>query len=118
MIRVTEQDGYKQHISEQFNSELEGVKSRLLEMGGLVEEAILGAAESLEKNDLEMAERIRAQDAAIDALEEQINEECARTIALRQPTAGDLRTILTVMKISSNLERIADLSTNIAEFFG
>jgi phosphate transport system protein len=58
---------------------------------------------------------VRRGDAAIDGLEERVNEECARTIARRQPAAGDLRTILTVLKISNNLERIGDYAKNMAK---
>ncbi|MEM1429234.1 MAG: phosphate signaling complex protein PhoU [Pseudomonadota bacterium] len=106
------------HIASAYDRDLEAIQAMIMKMGGLVEEAISGAAESLETGDLELAERIRAADAAIDGLEERVNEECARTIALRQPAAGDLRTILTVMKISNNLERIGDYAKNMAKRTG
>jgi len=84
-------------------------------MGGLVEAAILRGAQSLETRDEELAQEVRAGDKAIDALEEQINESAARVIALRAPTAIDLRLILSVIKISANLERIGDYAKNMAK---
>ena len=86
-----------------------------MKMGGLVEDAILKAATSLETRDEELAEQVRNADRAIDELEEQINEEAARIIAVRQPAAVDLRVILSVMKIASNLERIGDYAKNMAK---
>jgi phosphate transport system protein len=86
-----------------------------MKMGGLVEAAILDAAQALETRDEELAERVRAADKAIDALEDQINTEAARVIALRAPTASDLRTTLTVMKIAASLERCGDYAKNLAK---
>ncbi|HCI08913.1 MAG TPA: phosphate transport system regulatory protein PhoU, partial [Sulfitobacter sp.] len=73
---------------------------------------------SLETRDEERAEKVRAADKAIDLLEEEINEDAARLIALRSPTAGDLRLILAIMKISGNLERIGDYAKNMAKRTG
>jgi phosphate transport system protein len=103
------------HIASAFDRDLETIQAQIMKMGGLVEQAILDAATSLETRDEELAEQVRQGDRAIDALEEQINEEAARTIALRAPTAIDLRLILTVMKIAGNLERIGDYSKNMAK---
>ncbi len=86
-----------------------------MKMGGLVETAILEAATALETRDEELAEKVRKGDKAIDALEEQINEEAARLIALRAPTASDLRTVLSVIKIAASLERIGDYAKNMAK---
>ena len=108
-------DVYGDHISHKFNDEMMALKSEFLKMGGLVEKAILDAATSLETRDEELAEQVRAGDRVIDELEEQINEEAARVIALRAPTAVDLRVILTVMKIAGNLERIGDYAKNMAK---
>ncbi len=104
-----------EHISSAFDRDLETVQALIMKMGGMVEEAILNAAISLESRDEELAEKVRAGDKAIDALEEQIDEDTARIIALRAPTAIDLRVILTVMKIASNLERIGDYAKNMAK---
>jgi phosphate transport system protein len=86
-----------------------------MKMGGLVEDAIMNGAQSLDARDLDLAEKVRVGDKAIDLLEERINEEAARVIALRAPTAIDLRVILSVMKISANLERIGDYAKNMAK---
>ncbi|MCC1492660.1 phosphate signaling complex protein PhoU [Cognatishimia sp. F0-27] len=108
-------DKLTQHISSAFDRDLEGIQAQIMKMGGLVEAAIMGAATSLETRDEELAEKVRAGDKAIDALEESLNEEAARVIALRAPTAIDLRVILSVMRMSANLERIGDLSKNMAK---
>jgi phosphate transport system protein len=104
-----------QHIASAFDRDLEGVQTLLMKMGGLVESAILDAAQALEARDGELAEQVRRGDQVIDALEEQINTDCARVIALRAPTATDLRTVLTVMKIAGNLERCGDYAKNLAK---
>ena len=103
------------HISSNFDRDLESIQAMVMKMGGLVESAILDAAQALDTRDEELAERVRQGDRAIDALEEQINIECARVIALRAPIATDLRTVLTVMKIAANLERCGDYAKNLAK---
>ncbi|WP_299660349.1 phosphate signaling complex protein PhoU [uncultured Ruegeria sp.] len=105
----------EQHIASAFDRDLEAIQAHIMKMGGLVEAAIIGAARSLETRDEELAQEVRQGDKAIDALEELINEETARLIALRAPTAGDLRLVLSVLKVSANLERIGDYSKNIAK---
>lgn len=89
-----------------------------MKMGGLVEDAIRNGALSLESRDEELAEKVRAGDKVIDNLEIMINESAARVIALRAPTAIDLRLILSVIKISANLERIGDYANNMAKRTG
>ena len=106
------------HITSVYDRDLESIQASIMKMGGLVEEAIMGAANSLEMRDEALAEKIRQGDVAIDALEDQINEEAARVIALRAPTAVDLRVVLSVIKIAGNLERIGDLSKNMAKRTG
>ncbi len=105
----------EQHILSAFDRDLEAIQAMLMKMGGLVEAAILDSAKSLEKRDAELAETVRKGDKAIDALEEQVNEEATRVIALRAPTASDLRTVMTVIKISANLERCGDYAKNLAK---
>ncbi len=105
----------KQHISSAYERDLEGIQAKIMKMGGLVEAAIKQSAKSLETRDEELAEKVRAGDGVIDALEEMINEEAARVIALRAPTATDLRVVLSVMRMSSNLERMGDLAKNVAK---
>jgi phosphate transport system protein len=108
----------QQHITSAFDRDLEDIQAKIMKMGGLVEAAILEGAISLETRDEERAEKVRAADKAIDLLEEKINEDAARLIALRSPTAGDLRLVLAIMKISGNLERIGDYAKNMAKRTG
>ncbi len=104
-----------EHISSAYDRDLEGITTLIMKMGGLVEEAILKAAKSLAERDVELAEEVRAGDKIIDQLEVQINEEAARTIALRAPVSKDLRSVLTVLRLAASLERIGDYAKNIAK---
>jgi phosphate transport system protein len=104
-----------QHITSAFDRDLEAVQAQIMKMGGLVEAATLDCARALEDRDEELARRIVAEDAAIDALETAVNEETARLIALRGPIASDLRTALTVLKIAGSLERMGDYAKNVAK---
>lgn len=104
-----------QHISSAFDRDLETIQALITRMGGLVEAAILEAAKALEARDVEAAEAVRKGDAVIDALEEKINEEAARTIALRAPVSKDLRSLLSVLKLASSLERVGDYAKNMAK---
>ncbi|TYB81126.1 phosphate signaling complex protein PhoU [Maritimibacter fusiformis] len=108
----------EEHISSVFDRDLEAVQAQIMKMGGLVEEAIRLAAKSLETRDGELARDVRERDRSIDELEHQINQRAARILALRAPTAVDLRLILTVIKISGNLERIGDYAKNMAKRTG
>ncbi len=103
------------HIASAFDRDLEAIQAQIMKMGGMVEHAIAQAAKSLEARDEEQAEEVRRQDRAIDAMEERVNEATARLIALRAPTAIDLRLALSVLKISANLERIGDYAKNMAK---
>ena len=107
--------GNEQHIVSAFDRDLEAIQAMIMKMGGLVEVAIQNAAQSLETRDEELAEKVRNDDKLVDAIEEQVNSEAVRLIALRAPTAGDLRTVLTVMKISANLERVGDYAKNMGK---
>lgn len=104
-----------EHIHSAFDTDLDGVQAEIMKMGGLVENAICLSMKALEARDEDLAQQVRAADAEIDHLEETINERAARIIALRAPTAIDLRLILSVIKISSNLERIGDYAKNMAK---
>jgi len=103
------------HITSVFDRDLESVQAMIMKMGGLVETALSDAAQALDTRDEELADRVRKGDVAIDELEEMVNSECARLIALRAPTATDLRTVLTVMKIASSLERCGDYAKNLGK---
>ena len=105
----------EKHISSAFDRDLEALQALIMKMGGLVEASISDATEALIERDEELAGKVRAADRQIDALEEEINHEVARTLALRAPIAGDLRTVLSVLKISANLERCGDYSKNLAK---
>ena len=104
-----------QHIRSAFDRDLDRVQAKMLKMGGLVEAAILDASKSFETNDIDLANDVRARDKAIDALEAEINEDVTRIIALQSPAASDLRTLLSILKVSANLERIGDYAKNMAK---
>lgn len=107
-------DSYKQHISEQFNAELDGVKSRMLEMGGLVEAQIIAAVSALVSAETGAAEIVVARDNEVNDMEVMIDEECSRILARRQPAASDLRLVLAISKVLTDLERIGDEAAKIA----
>jgi phosphate transport system protein len=98
-----------------FEKELEALKSDLLRMASLVEEAIRNAVQSLVKRDSELVQKTFEGEDRINKLEIEIEEECLKLIALRQPMAADLRFITAAMKIITDLERMGDQAVNIAE---
>lgn len=98
-----------------FEDELRNLKERILKMGSLVETAIRDSVQSLVDRDSELAREVIRRDHQINALDVEIDEECIRLIALRQPKAGDLRFITTAMKITTDLERMGDLAEDISE---
>lgn len=104
-----------QHIVSSFDRDLEGLQARLMKMGGQVELAVGNAIKALETRDLELSQTVRRNDKIIDGMDEDIKAETARVLALRAPTAGDLRTVLSVMTMSSHLERCGDYAKNIAK---
>jgi phosphate transport system protein len=103
------------HIVTAFDRDLEALQATIIKMGGLVEDAILNGADALLARDTETAEQVRKGDAAIDALEDVINEEAVRLIALRQPVSGDLRLVVSALKLAQSLERVGDYAKNIAK---
>lgn len=98
-----------------FDEELRALKEKVLKLGSMVETAVHDAVRSLVDRDSSIADEIIKRDHLINALDVEIDEECIRLIALRQPKARDLRLIITAMKITTDLERIGDLAVNIAE---
>jgi phosphate transport system protein len=98
-----------------FHEELDHVKEKILRMGSLVEDMVESAVAALVDRDSHLAEETIAADAKTDALEVEVDEACMRLLALHQPAAGDLRFITTAMKISTDLERMADQAVNISQ---
>jgi len=104
-----------QHISGQFNKELEDIRNKVLTMGGLVEQQIEQAVKAFMAGDIETAEQVIKQDNHVDALEVEIDRECMQILALRQPAAFDLRLLITVIKVINELERLGDMAERIAQ---
>lgn len=102
------------HISQQFNEDLEEIRSHVLAMGGLVEEQIHRATQSLVERDTGLAETVVQNDTQVNNFEVNIDEECATIIARRQPAASDLRLIVAVIKTITDLERIGDQAERVA----
>ena len=103
-----------EHIYKQYDAELEAVRAKVLEMGGLVEEQIINALQALVSSDTILAAKVVKNDHRVNALEMQIDEDSAHIIARRQPAAGDLRMIMMIVKTITDLERIGDEATKIA----
>lgn len=103
-----------EHTSKQYDVELESVRAKVLEMGGLVEQQIVNALESLTNADLKLAKDVMERDTRVNALEVQVDEDCSHIIARRQPAARDLRMIMMMVKTITDLERIGDEATKIA----
>ncbi|WP_413110898.1 phosphate signaling complex protein PhoU [Thaumasiovibrio sp. DFM-14] len=103
------------HISNQFNAELELIRSEVLAMGGLVEQQLIDALKAMHKQDVELARRVIRSDHKVNSKEVMIDEACTRIIAKRQPTASDLRLVMAIIKTITDLERIGDVADSIAK---
>lgn len=111
---MNDQEIYTHHISQQFNEELEEARTRMLEMGGLVEQQVGDAITSFMELNAEQAEAVEERDNLINDMEVEIDEECTLILARRQPAASDLRLVLAVSKALNDLERMGDEATKIA----
>ncbi len=103
-----------EHTSKQFDTELEAIRARVLHMGGMVESQIRLAVESLISGDVELMNRVIEDDHRVNSMEVEIDESCNYVLVRRQPAAGDLRMITTVIKTITDLERIGDEAEKIA----
>ncbi len=103
------------HTDKSYEAELRTLRERLLEMGGLVEQAIVASVRAITERDSALAERVKQGDREINRMEVDIDNQCRRILALRQPAASDLRFITTALKIVVDLERMGDLAVNVAE---
>lgn len=103
-----------EHSSKAYDTELEGIRSKVLLMGGMVETMFLDAMTCFRIGNLERAERVVAEDANVNQLEVQLDDQCSHLIVKRQPTANDLRTVMATLKVITDLERIGDEAAKIA----
>lgn len=102
-------------MSLHFLFEIERLKKLALKLSAMVEDNLANAIVAIGEGDQELARKVVARDCDIDQFEIEIEEECLKTLALHQPVAKDLRLVVAVLKINSDLERIGDLTVNIAE---
>lgn len=103
------------HISEQYNLELDNLRTQVLTMGGLVETQIRDAITALVDGDVQKAEQVINNDIQVNSMEVAIDEQCTHIIARRQPTAVDLRLLIIILKTITDLERIGDEAEKIAK---
>jgi len=103
-----------QHISKQFDNELEDIRSDVLAMGGLVEQQLVDALRAVTESDAILADSVMENEFRVNSYEVSIDEECTKVLARRQPAAGDLRLVMAVIKTITDLERIGDEARKIA----
>lgn len=111
---MLKQEDYMQHISGQFNIELETLRNRMLEMGGKVEQQLNDAIEAMVERDSGAAEMIINADHEVNKMEMAIDDECSSILARRQPAASDLRLVVAIIKVNTDLERVGDEAAKVA----
>jgi len=104
-----------ERVVRHFQEELDILKTRLLEMGGLAEERVRNAIQGLAERDFTQIEHVLVGDEPINALHIEVDDRCLKLLALHQPMAADLRAVMAAVKINTDLERVGDLAVNIAE---
>jgi phosphate transport system protein len=107
-----------EHSSRQYEQDLEAIRSRVLQMGGLVEKQFFDALASFRLLDAREAERIIAADLEVNQMEVALDDACSHLIVKRQPAANDLRTVMATIKVITDLERVGDEATKIARAAG
>ncbi|WP_110685575.1 phosphate signaling complex protein PhoU [Salinicola aestuarinus] len=107
-------DTHSQHISQQFNQDLETIKTQLMAMGGLVERQLQEAVTALLEGDGKLATRVRDNDTSVNEMQLRIDEDCTGILARRQPAASDLRLVIAVIRATNDLERMGDEANKIA----
>jgi len=111
---MLKKEDYQQHISATFNTELESLRNHMMAMGGKVEQQLTTALDALMKMDSSEAELISRRDSEVNQMEMAIDDECATILARRQPTASDLRLVISIIKVNRDLERIGDEAAKVA----
>ncbi|MFO7871727.1 MAG: phosphate signaling complex protein PhoU [Kiritimatiellia bacterium] len=102
-------------MTQRLQKEIENLKKKLLTLCSVVEKAVMLATKAVEEDDSKLAEQVIKDDVNIDNSEVELEEDCLKILALYQPVAVDLRIIVAILKINSDLERIGDLAVNVAE---
>ncbi|MDB4138010.1 phosphate signaling complex protein PhoU [Methylophilaceae bacterium] len=104
-----------EHIYTQYDTDLEAIRAKVLEMGGIVEEQLTDSVSSLMNADAKLADSVIKKDERVNSLESEIDEACSEIIAKRSPIASDLRNVLMMLRIITDLERIGDEASKIAK---
>lgn len=105
---------FNQHISQQFNADLEAIRNQMLAMGGLVQRQVSDAIEAICSGDTSSADKIIQREDDVDDMELSIDQECTHILVRRQPAASDLRMVLAVSRVVRDLERMGDEAAKIA----
>lgn len=105
----------QKHTSQEFEADIQAVRSMVAEMGGLVEDQLDKAIAALKASDVRLAEEVVARDSDVNRLDVEIDEGCTRIFALRAPTASDLRLVQTIIRTTTDLERIGDETKRVAK---